>query len=64
MVVAAGRVFLANATPDGLTRSLLCFDRQSGEQIWEISTTVSEVEPTHGSNGYAASTPAAAGDPG
>lgn len=60
-IVSKGRVFLTCAQDKGKTRSLYCFDRNSGKELWVRSVQVDEVEPTHSTNPYSASSPAADG---
>jgi outer membrane protein assembly factor BamB len=60
-IVSGGRIFLASASKDGRERSLLCFDRKDGRQIWSRSVEFNEVEATHETNPYGAVTPATDG---
>lgn len=60
-IVSAGRVFLTGADDDGRKRSLFCFDRTDGTQVWEQTVEFAKVMPTHQTNPYAGSTPAADG---
>ena len=46
---------------EGKRRSLYCFDRNSGEQLWVRTVTIDRAMPTHGTNPYGGSTPAADG---
>ncbi len=61
-VVSAGRVFVTVATDEGRQRHLLCFDRESGEQLWQATAEFSGDEPTHETNPPCSSTPAADGE--
>src|SRR5689334_14667653 len=56
-VVAAGRVFVTCASDKGATRSVLCFDRDSGKLLWRQDTKFSGEEPTHETNPYCAASP-------
>lgn len=60
-IVSAGRVFLTTAAEQGAQRTLRCFDRADGKQLWERTVAWKPEEPTHGTNPYAATTPAADG---
>lgn len=59
-IVSAGRVFLSSATESGRKRSLLCFDRLDGKQLWERTVEFGE-DTTHGKNPFGSTTPAADG---
>ncbi len=61
-VVSRGKVFVTVASPDGEQRSLICFDRTSGQQLWERTVEYTEDEPTHKTNPYAGSSPACDGE--
>jgi outer membrane protein assembly factor BamB len=59
-IVVGSRIFLTVAQDDaGQRRSLLCFDRATGEPRWERTVEVDRKEPTHNTNPYAGTTPAA-----
>jgi len=60
-IVSAGRVFLSSASEDGRQRSLLCFDRNDGKQLWERTVEFDEVEKVHQTNDYSPATPASDG---
>ncbi|MEX0716539.1 MAG: PQQ-binding-like beta-propeller repeat protein [Planctomycetaceae bacterium] len=60
-IVSSGRVFLTTALDDGAKRTLHCFDRRDGKQLWERTVEWKADEPTHNTNPYAATTPAADG---
>ncbi len=60
-VVAAGRVWVTSAEdPQGMRRSLYCFDRQTGETRWVATVDFGKEMPTHKTNPYGGSTPAVA----
>lgn len=62
-IVAQGRVFLTCAEDkDGKQRSLYCFDRQTGKTLWVKTVAIDEVLPTHETNPYCGSSPAASDD--
>jgi outer membrane protein assembly factor BamB len=55
-------VFLTCAEDkDGKDRSLYCFDRKDGKQLWVRTVKFGKKMPTHGTNPYCATTPAADG---
>ena len=60
-IVAKGKVFVTQATEDGKRRTLLCFDRRTGDKVWERATPFPEKEPTHKTNPYCAASPATNG---
>jgi outer membrane protein assembly factor BamB len=62
-IVSNGRVFVTSAEDaDGKQRSLYCFDRKSGEQLWVKTADYGKKMPTHKTNPYCGSTPAANGE--
>ena len=62
-VVSRGRVFVTSAEdPEGRKRSLYAFDRKDGKQLWVRTVEVARTMPTHGTNGYCPTTPAADGE--
>ncbi len=61
-IVSHGRVFVACAEDaQGLRRSLYCFDRTDGKQLWVRTVELEKEMPTHKTNPYCGSTPAADG---
>ncbi|WP_417385470.1 PQQ-binding-like beta-propeller repeat protein [Gimesia sp.] len=60
-IVSNGKVFVTCAENEGRKRSLYCFDRTSGKQLWVQSVNYDKVMPTHKTNSYCGSTPAADG---
>jgi len=61
-IVSAGHVFVACAEDDeGKGRSLYCFDRKTGQQLWVKTVSLAKEMPTHATNPYCGSTPAADG---
>ena len=60
-IVSGGRVFVLCAEDEGMKRSLFCFDRKSGEQLWVRTVEFGEKMPTHKTNQYCGSTPASHG---
>lgn len=62
-VVSAGRVFLTTAEDDeGQRRSLYCYDAKTGKELWVRTVEHDSVMPTHPTNPYGGSTPAADGE--
>ncbi len=60
-VVIGDRVFLTCATDKGAIRSLICFAREDGKELWRKETKFEGTEPTHATNPYCSSTPATDG---
>ena len=60
-IVSRGKVFLTSSIEKGKKRTLHCFDRTSGKELWKQSVTHSEEMPTHKTNLYGGTTPAADG---
>ena len=60
-IVSNGRVFITCAEDEGKKRSLYCFNRRNGEQLWMRTVEFPTVEPTHRSNPFCGSTPVADG---
>lgn len=58
-VVYGDRIFLTNASEDGLTMSAICFDRKTGEQVWDkvVFTNTETQKDFHSFNSYASPTP-------
>lgn len=54
-IIAKGKVFLTQASQDGKNRSLICFDRTNGKELWRKTASYDEQEPTHKTNPQAAS---------
>jgi len=58
-VVFGSKVFLTIALDGkGTQRSLLCFDRADGKQLWAKTVVYDTPDPTHGTNPYCAASPA------
>jgi outer membrane protein assembly factor BamB len=60
-IVSNGRVFLTLSDKDGTERSLYCFDRNDGRQLWVRTISFDQKLPTHETNPHSSSTPAADG---
>ena len=60
-IVSGGKVFLTSSVNKGQTRTLHCFDRTTGKELWKQSVTHPEEMPTHKTNQYGGTTPAADG---
>lgn len=61
-VVWGDRVFVAQAVKADKRRTLMCFDRATGKQLWQSGVTYTESEPTQQSNPYCSATPATDGE--
>ncbi len=61
-IVSNGRVFSTCAEdPRGVGRSLYCFNRADGRRLWSKTVTFEQAEPSHATNPYCATSPAADG---
>ncbi len=60
-IVSNGRVFLNSANEDGTKRSLHCYDRADGSELW-VKTVVAPEAKTHPTNLFSGSTPVADGE--
>lgn len=61
-IVSNGRVFVTAAEDkEGRQRSLYCFDRKDGKKLWVRTVKFAKKMPTHSTNPYCGSTPAASG---
>ncbi|MCH9654101.1 MAG: PQQ-like beta-propeller repeat protein [Planctomycetes bacterium] len=60
-IVSNGRVFVTCAEDEGRKRSLYCFDRTNGRELWKRTVNFDKVMPTHKTNNYCGSTPVADG---
>jgi outer membrane protein assembly factor BamB len=62
-IVSGERVFVASAEDArGHKRSLLCFDRGTGKLLWTKTVAFDRDDPTHETNPYGGTTPAADGE--
>lgn len=60
-VVSGDRVFVTCASDKGKHRGLYCFDRRDGRLVWQRVVDYDEPDPTHATNPYCGSSPAADG---
>ncbi len=60
-IVSNGRVFVTLAEGEGRRRSLYCFDRRNGRQLWVRTVEFDKAEPTHATNPQGSTTPATDG---
>jgi len=60
-IVSGSKVFLTSSVNKGQTRTLHCFDRSTGKELWKQSVKHAEEMPTHKTNQYGGTTPAADG---
>ena len=61
-IVSNGRVFVAGSEDgEGKKRSLYCFDRKDGKQLWVKTIDFGKAMPTHDTNPHSPSTPASDG---
>lgn len=60
-VVSGNRVFVSGSSDEGKNRGLYCFDHDTGKLLWSKSVRFDTKDPTHQTNPYCGSTPAADG---
>jgi outer membrane protein assembly factor BamB len=61
-IVSGDKVFVTCATKQGHERSLFCYDRKDGKELWVQTVHFDGDEPTHGTSPYCGSSPAADGE--
>lgn len=62
-IFSQGKVFVTSSeNAEGTQRSLICFDAQDGKQLWKQTVAYKEKMPTHETNPYCGTTPAANGE--
>jgi outer membrane protein assembly factor BamB len=55
-IVWGDRIFLTTASQDGSNRSILCYRRSDGKQLWQTSISLETAERLHLKNSYASAT--------
>jgi outer membrane protein assembly factor BamB len=61
-IVSSGKVFItAQEDKEGKKRSLYCYDRKDGKQLWVKTVDFGKAMPTHDTNTHSPSTPASDG---
>jgi outer membrane protein assembly factor BamB len=60
-IVWGDRIFITTCVEKEQKRLLLCLDRRDGKVLWERVVLTAKLEPKHGLNSYASSTPATDG---
>jgi outer membrane protein assembly factor BamB len=55
-IVWGDRLFLTTAAEDGTGRSILCFRRSDGKQLWQVSVPDAPAEKLYTKNSYASAT--------
>ena len=61
-VVWEDRIFTATAMPEKKERVLLCFDRRTGQILWQQTVLTADLENKSGENSFASCTPATDGE--
>ncbi len=56
-IIWQDRVFVTQPIEKENRRTLLCFDRATGNQLWQVGTTYDAKEPTHQTNPYCSASP-------
>lgn len=60
-IVWGDRIFLTQPISDSQQRSLICFDKASGQELWRRGVRYDSPEPTHKTNPYCSASPATDG---
>jgi outer membrane protein assembly factor BamB len=60
-IVWGDRIFVTTCVEKEQKRELLCLERRDGKVLWERVVLTAKLEPKHGLNSYASSTPATDG---
>lgn len=61
-IVCGDRVFITQAIEKEGKRTVMCFERSSGELLWQKGVTYTEKELTHGTNPYCSASPVTDGE--
>lgn len=61
-IVWEGRVFVTCPLEGGKVRSLMCFDRETGQELWHHDTPFPETETIHRDNTFCAGSPTTDGE--
>jgi len=61
-IILGDRVYLTQATDKGKQRSLICFNRKDGSQVWQKSVEFTATEPTHNTNPFCSASPVTDGE--
>ena len=61
-VVWGDKVFLTQAIEKEGRRTLICFDKKTGKQLWQSGTTYKEQETSHPTNPYCSASPVIDGE--
>ncbi len=61
-VVADGRVYVTYSSKGGSKRTLACYDRSNGKELWTKTVNAPASEKTHKTNPYSGTTPAIVGN--
>jgi outer membrane protein assembly factor BamB len=56
------RVFVTQPIGGGKRRTVICFDRETGRQLWQAGVDAVEMEPTHETNPYCSPSPVTDGE--
>ena len=61
-VIWGDKIFLTQATEGGKHRDLICFDKNTGKELWKSGIIELNAEPTHATNPYCSASPATDGE--
>ena len=56
-IIWGDRVFVTQSMDDGRRRTVICFDRRSGKQLWQSGIDAIEMERSHDTNPYCSPSP-------
>ena len=61
-IVSGDRIFITACNPDENARLIVCYDRATGQELWQLPVARSPIEQMHPKNTPASSTPATDGE--
>ncbi len=61
-IVWENRVFVTQPMQEGKRRTVICFDRLTGQRLWQAGVDAVEMEPTHRTNPYCSPSPVTDGE--
>lgn len=61
-IVWGDRVFITQAIPQENRRTVICFDRKTGQQLWQSAVTYTDKEPSQPNNPYCSASPVTDGE--
>lgn len=61
-IIIGERIFITQAENKGAIRSVICFDRTEGKELWKQSIAFEGKEPTHDGNPFCSASPVSDGE--